>query len=287
MNLKCFVALIIWGILVTAPDVAVAENSKPVSAANIEEAFDEIALLLKVHQAFDENGPISLRRIGRDHDGGYVVPELAMQHANAVMGYGISDDISFEESAATIYHKPSFGFDGTCPPVRIQNKLCQFIPQNIIGDQLLKNYIGSIHSASFDQQIMNLGLTDQKLFVKMDIEGNEYTTMPDILRHASCITGIVLEIHFWEDSHVVSALQLMKAIDQNFVLIHVHGNNASLRYFVTKHALGNIPRVLELSYINRKLVHSYALSSDQSHPTCLDMPNAPGIPDYAFTILKL
>jgi hypothetical protein len=45
-----------------------------------------------------------------------------------------------------------------------------------------------------------------------------------------------------------------------------------------------IPRVLELSYINRSLVQSYEISYDQMHPTSLDMPNDPGHPDSEFAI---
>ena len=62
----------------------------------------------------------------------------------------------------------------------------------------------------------------------MDIEGNEYGVIPDILQYSSFITGIVIEIHFCAKSQISQALALMKKLARNFVLIHVHGNNYDL-----------------------------------------------------------
>ena len=244
----------------------------------------EIAALLKVVKIYGENGPIPLRRIGRDFDGGYVVPETVIQKADAVFGYGISDDISFEEETASRFGKPSWGFDGTCPPVATHHPLCHFVPQCIVSEQAyLQN---PDKNGTFAQQIAQFGLESKKLFIKMDIEGNEYDTLPDILRHAKNVTGLVLEIHFTEDSEIPQALALLKNLSDHFHLVHVHGNNCCLEHFVTSNAKGAIPRVLELTYINKDLVSRYELSQDQSHPTPLDMPNASKIADLSFTILE-
>src|ERR1043165_9957504 len=66
-----------------------------------------IAELLKVYRAYDDNGPLQLRRIGKDYDGGYVVPDLAIQESDIVFGYGIFNDISLEDTITRIYGKPS------------------------------------------------------------------------------------------------------------------------------------------------------------------------------------
>jgi hypothetical protein len=42
---------------------------------------------------------------------------------------------------------------------------------------------------------------------------------------------------------------------------------------------------LELSYLNKDLAQSFAVSPDQTHPTIFDMPNAPNNPDVVFSIL--
>lgn len=240
-----------------------------------------IATLLKVYQTYDTHGPIQLRRIGHAHDGGYLIPELAMQEADIVIGYGVANDISFEDSATAIYEKPSYGFDCTCPLIYPMQKECHFIPSCIVSKESIKQFPSY---ASFDQHLDMVGAAGKKLFIKMDIEGNEYDTLPDILSYASKITGIVLEIHFMESKQIAQALHLLQMLDKNFLLVHVHGNNNCQDNFVTTNAKGSISRVLELSYINRGLVHSYEISKDQAHPTLLDMPNAPGLPDVEFTI---
>lgn len=250
------------------------------NASEQQMMLDRVTRLLTVYQAFDQHGPLSLCRMGRAHDGGYVVPSLAMTHASAVMGYGICDDISFEESASRIYEKPSYGFDGTCPKPKIHHRLCHFIPNNIVPSGMDQDA-----ATSFDHQIKKLQLRDSQLFIKMDIEGNEYSVMADILRHASQITGIVLEIHFMQEDQVPLALSLLEAIDRHFLLVHVHGNNYCLKSFTSTYAAGSIPCVLELSYVNRNLVQSYTVAADQSHPTPLDMPNNASVSDCTFTLI--
>lgn len=242
-----------------------------------------IASLLKVYQTYDDGGPIQLRRIGKNHDGGYVIPEQAILEADIVIGYGVGDDISFEDSATAIYGKPSFGFDCTCPPIAPTQKDCHFVPSCIVGK-------GSVHqlliSGTFDDHLASLGAADKKIFIKMDIEGNEYGTIPDILEHANQVTGIVLEIHFMEPGQIAQALHLMQSLDRDFLLVHVHANNYCIHCFATTNARGNIPRVLELSYINRSLVERYEVSQNQMHPTSLDQPNTWYFPDNEFTILE-
>ncbi len=243
----------------------------------------DIVRLLRVYRAYDAEGPIQLRRIGRDRDGGYVVPEIAIQKADAVMGYGISDDISFEESVAAIYEKPSWGFDGTCPPVETTHELCHFVPLCIVSNKQMSEG----RNASFDEQVEMLGIRGKKLFVKMDIEGNEYDTLPDLLQHTRDITGIVLEIHFPADNQIAEALNLLRTLDKDFLLVHVHGNNYCLDHFVTSNSTGRLPRVMELSYINKRLVEKYEISPDQSHPTKDDLPNNRDVSDMEFAILDL
>ncbi len=77
-----------------------------------ELALENLVDQLLVYDVYDfDNKKVKLNRHGRAGDGGYVVPELAFEKADVLLGYGIADDISFEESFATIYNKPSFGFD--------------------------------------------------------------------------------------------------------------------------------------------------------------------------------
>ncbi|MDP1614438.1 MAG: hypothetical protein Q8L68_01435 [Methylococcales bacterium] len=245
----------------------------------------EIANLLKKYQAYETNGPLRLRRIGKDHDGGYVVAELALEQADIIMGFGIYDDSSFEEQASMIYGKRSYGFDGSVLLQQPAHKLFHFSPLFLISHEETKKIQGRYsNAASFDDMIQIFHLEEKKLFIKMDIERSEYTTMPDVLRHASKITGITFELHFGDDEDIPLALDLLKQIQKDFFLIHVHGQNPCNRFSVSN-VKGEIPRFLELSYINKHLVKSAELAVNQRHPTPLDMPNNPKYPDIYFEIL--
>ncbi len=140
--------------------------------------------------------------------------------------------------------------------------------------------------STFEQHLEWTHALNKKLFIKMDIEGDEYTTLPDILEYTPEITGIVLEIHFMTSSEITKALSLIRLLNNDFLLVHVHGNNNCVDRFVTRNSIGYIPRVLELTYINKNLLTSYALKGTQDHPTLLDMSNVPGYPDAEFTILE-
>lgn len=247
--------------------------------SNSKKILMEIVSLLKVYKAFDSKGEIKLRRLGKDYDGGYVVPEIALEQADAIMGYGIGPDNSFEESASIIYGKPSYGFDGTVMFNRPSHPLFHFVPL-CIKSESQANY--SNEKTHFSEHLKMFDLQGKKVFIKMDIEEDEYTTMPDILKYSDYITGISFELHFPCDT-ILEALTLLKQFEKDFVLVHVHGHNRSDTFSVPN-ADGAVPKLLELSYINRKLLDRFELSSDQSHPTDLDMPCTEGYPEAHFTI---
>jgi hypothetical protein len=241
--------------------------------------------LLKVYSAYDQNGPLRLERMGRQYDGGYVVPVLALNTADVLLGYGIADDSSFEEQFCEIYQKPAYGFDCGVNQVASKNKLFTFVPECIASDKFLYgNQKSSAKISSFTSQINKLNLSDKKIFIKMDIEGAEYEAFDDILTHHAKITGIVLEIHFGDQKTTDQAIKLLHSLFENFVLLHVHGNNCG-SYFTTKNSIGSIPKVLELTYIHKSLVTNYHLSKNQSHPLEIDMPNNPNQKDCEFEVL--
>jgi hypothetical protein len=253
---------------------------------NVRSDFEEPALeplvnLLKIYNITDKNRPIKLIRLGKANDGGYVVPVVALQKATALLGYGISNDISFEEQFSNRYQKESYGFDCTITSINIKNKLCHFIPECIATHTHSK-----LNFSSFSQHLKTLRLNNTPVFVKMDIEGAEYDAFIDILKHTKNITGIVLELHFANSLNEYNqAIKLLSKLNQNFFLIHVHGNNCCGAKFKTKNSKGYIPKVLELTYINKSLANEAKLSINQSHPTKMDLPNCPGL-DWAFEILK-
>ena len=68
------------------------------------EGLDQLVDHFVVYRAEVGGQAIGLKRIGRDFDGGYVIPEIALQKCSAVLGYGVGGDLSFEEDAAQHFH---------------------------------------------------------------------------------------------------------------------------------------------------------------------------------------
>ncbi|MES2608472.1 MAG: FkbM family methyltransferase [Pseudomonadota bacterium] len=253
----------------------------------VQKILEDLVLKLKVYTVFDQSGPIQLVRHGRPGDGGYVVPRVAFEKADVLLGYGIADDISFEETFSTLYKKPSFGFDCGVESILINNKLCTFISECIANDSNV--YVQQKSSgkfSTFPDQLKKFGIENKKIFIKMDIEGAEYAAFEGMQNYFANITGIVLEIHFVHDDQVALANKLLEKLLKYFYLVHLHANICTLNTFKTKYSNGEVSRVLELTFINKNLVTNAALSENQSYPLPIDMENCPTYPLSKFEILK-
>ena len=125
----------------------------------------EIAALLKIYSVSDDNGPLKFIRLGKEYDGGYVVPEKALVEADVLMGYGISDDPSFENDFSIKYNKPSYGFDCGVPSAKAQSKLFTFKSECIANDSFVyNNQKSSMKVSSFSEQLNSLGINNKKVF---------------------------------------------------------------------------------------------------------------------------
>lgn len=249
---------------------------------------EELVGLLKVYSVSDENGDLKLIRHGKSYDGGYIVATKAFEESDVLLGYGINSDNSFEDQFSVVYNKPSYGFDCGIEHIDSKSKLFTLVRECIATDSFLYNKSTSNNQAtSFEQQLDKLNLKDKKLFIKMDIEGAEYNAFSDIIKNKNNITGIALEIHFYDLENTKRALHLLRQLDKDFVLLHVHGNNSAISSgFTTSKTIGVVPSVIELSYINKLLVKDFRISENQSHPLEIDERNAEHLPEAVFEILN-
>jgi len=235
---------------------------------------------LLTYDAKIRNRSLNFIRLGKDNDGGYVIPIELIEVTDVLMGYGISDDISFERDFTKRYNKTSYGFDCGIKNIETGDLNCHFLSECIgTSDYLYNNQVLSGKISSFSEQRQRLKLINKKILIKMDIEGAEYEVIDDILKYSKDITGIVIEIHHIKNSMFQEKiLNLLYSIDQNFILVHLHGNNGYCE------AVYNIPNTIELSYINKNLVDYYQISSNQKHPLPIDQPCIKYKPDCEFEI---
>ncbi len=242
---------------------------------------------LKIYSVSDKDGDINLIRHGKNNDGGYVVSEKAFLESDALMGYGICEDISFEDTFSLKYNKPSYGYDCGIRDIARQSKQCHFIDECIGNEKFLNPDMTSSHKvASFTKQIENAGLKNKKVFIKMDIEGAEYDAFDDILKHVQNITGLVVEFHFTKTEEMPKAIQLLQNINKDFYLVHLHSNNCvhKKRQFSVQNINGKLTKVLELTFIHKSLVTKAEPMKDQNFPKTIDQPNCPLKPDNQFEL---
>ncbi len=226
---------------------------------------------------------ISKVRCGRNSDGGYVVAEEIFRNSDLMMSYGIADDISFELDVIKKYDIKIHAFDGGVATENFEKNPLLSIHQECVGsDNFLysdQQTCGKI--SSYETQIKRLAAQDKKIFLKMDIEGAEYDALEAVPENLmQKIQGIVIELHKIEDKKFhKKILKLAKILNKFFVLYHVSGNNYAgiIRLFPDK----KIPKVLELSYVNKNLVKSSRVSK-QCYPSPLDFPNNPERPMLKF-----
>ena len=84
-------------------NISCNSNLKMIPSYIHQKDLNELPEMLKIYKAYDSNGLIKLRRIGPDFDGGYIIAEKAAKLSDALLGYGVFNDIRFEESFLDIY----------------------------------------------------------------------------------------------------------------------------------------------------------------------------------------
>lgn len=206
-----------------------------------------------------------LVRLGKTHDGGYLVNSLDIDKTQWMTVFGLGHDWSFEQD---FVDRQNCGLDVYDNSVRPE----------LLSEDLSTKYF-DFFSNDRKHHLVNVGrnvgfvspqqtLEDHKnIFLKCDIEGNEYHILDDLIRSSSNLSGLVIEFH---DLHMHNHYDLMA----NFIaksalkLVHVHVNN----YTYLKSPQQIYPSVLELSLTSS----SNIVWCDQIDlPHELDQPNNP------------
>ena len=101
-------------------------------------------------------------------------------------------------------------------------------------------------------------------FAKVDIEGNEYRVLGQIIEHQAKLSGLVIEFHNCD-----LMLEKIKLFIEKFDLdlVHIHVNNFGI---ITK---DGFPTVIELTFSPRKF-NSKREENESNFPVqSLDQPN--------------
>jgi len=195
-------------------------------------------------------------RLGKDYDGGYLVNKQDVLKSKKLLSLGVGDDVSFEKDFSAINDCNIVAYDGTINPN--QPFLFDFYKDN-------KTFINKNIGTGYNEVDFKSIIGDSDIFLKCDIEENEYGILNDIITHSKLFSGITMEFHnINAKDHFNTLLNFISKIDLK--LVHVHVNNSF--YFITDN--GCIPDVIELTFSSSD---NLVLDEAIKFPHPLDMPN--------------
>jgi hypothetical protein len=193
-------------------------------------------------------------RFGSKSDGGYIFAKTNLIDYK-IFGFGVNNDISCEVSLNEYFKGTVDLFDGSCdfnatlPPNFIYNKI-----------NINKNNINEILKC------------DKPIILKMDIEGYEYECLSNLNNKIlNNLHQIVVEFHLWDGIgySMDEFYKIILKIQETHKIFHIHGNNNDGIY------KDSIPKLLELSFINKKLCDLNDNDNGKYPILNLDFPNNP------------
>jgi len=239
-------------------------------------------------------------RVGKISDGGYVLEHGSLDDFEILYSYGVGWDVSFEKALHKRYKKPSRIFDptlfdvGNIPLFAKQRlrSLVKYIARVMVWAPFLM-FLKSSHQVtfyneglgvsqkykydSFPNHLKRYGDEGKKILLKIDIEGGEYEVLKDeeFLKTLDNVVQIAIEFH---DAHLRFAelKNVIESLNKKFTIVHFHGNN-----YAGVFELGGkqIPKVLELTFLNNSYLKSKQLDFSPMPVPDMDYPNHPGQPD--------
>lgn len=219
-----------------------------------------------------------LERIGKKNDGGYLINSESILKSNFLLSFGIFDDWSFEKSFMS-YNKNSkifcyddvisFNFIFVRSIKKIIIDILNFKFNNIFKNlNLIIDYMFISNKIKFFKKRITKGdipiiiKNFDKVFLKIDIEGSEYSILEDILEVQNKLTALIIEFHDVDKN---------RTIIENFInkieldLTHIHPNN-----YGSPDQNGD-PILIELSFERQPKI----LGGEIKFPNILDQKNNP------------
>ena len=223
-------------------------------------------MLPKIFKPYRSNKQ-NLIRIGPKSDGGYIIDKRVIKKTIAVISCGLNDDWEFEKHFIklnpnckliaydhTVNHKfwkERFKKDFISliflKKIRL-NKILDVFKYLSYRSFFSKKNIHHIKKVVLNQKnkneisIINILKKHEKLILKLDIEGDEYSILNQVKREHKKINLLIIEFH-----DISKNLGKIKNFihRSNYKLIHIHGNNYA--------GLDNHknPNVIECTFINK------------------------------------
>lgn len=215
-------------------------------------------------------------RLGVNYDGGYVIADIPNVSYDCYISAGVGDEESFSRDFIKKYNMNEyncFAIDGSI----------EKYPYHFTTDiSFIKKYIGT-DNTPHTTNLLSLVNKYNNIFLKIDIEGGEYSWLLMKENNLDKFGQIVIEFHGINDdgfgtSHI-DKIKCFSKLSKTHYLVHAHGNNNGKK-------TGNIPDIIELTYVNKKLVSPFGaignlpLNKTKFPIENIDYPNNMYVEDY-------
>ncbi len=235
----------------------------------------------------------NLIRLGTQGDGGYILSEKSINMSDALISLGIKDDWNFESEFLNINKNvsliavdlvtDSMFFLKCAISFFIRGKLNKsaiyfikifeyflFFRLNSRA-KYIKNGVSGVKSGfiSLSDVISKIEPSRNMIFLKIDIEGDEYSLIKDFIKNRNRLHTICIEFHNVVSENSVF-LNCIEALSEFYSVVHIHMNNNSLF-----NSEINLSDVIEVTLVNNNYYDLIAYSEPFIGPTVLDYPCNP------------
>lgn len=251
--------------------------------------------------------------MGRDADGGYVLPVAAVDAADGLLSLGLNDDWSFDRDFSRRHPgRPIVGYDPTIGRLKFLRRAVArtvALPLAVLVKprrrrrswhilshawRVCLDYGRFFGRAAYHRKLWIAGRTApgsvsladaladpvlagcRHLALKVDIEGAEYAAFASLPDAALASVGfIAIEFHAL-DRHLPEVEALARRLARDFAVAHVHANNHGP-------LLDGRPTVIELVWARRSLLPAPrpGTTAPELPLAGLDQSNRPGGEDIA------
>lgn len=216
-----------------------------------------------------------LIRLGRNFDGGYLVCADTLKKCKNLISLGVGDDTSFERDFDKIKHtKYIFLYDYTVSNYLFIKIILKYLRRSLLFRSNFSNLIYSIKNFAkflrfiskenvnlFKEKVVSkidnkndvnfykiFSRLDQKKnnLLKIDIEGNEYEIIDQILKFEKNIEMLIIEFH-WINKNKNSFKDSIKKLTSKFKIVHLHPNN-----YIQSKTNDYFFDVVEISFIHKR-----------------------------------
>jgi hypothetical protein len=253
-----------------------------------------------------------LVRLGRDHDGGYVVSKRQIEKTDILLSFGINDDWSFEADFERQKPVEIYAYDYSvskkCKQTEIRDDFGFMLGSFFVlrrsrvkeywrkisetkrnlkrlysyfnekgSRRFIPKYLGDSdvdEYISFDKIFNELSdVKNLSVFIKMDIEGAEYKALPQLSPYFDKINGMAIEFH--DLNHGKTFEEITAPLLNNYYIAHTHANNAG------GHIINSpLPMLLEITFIHKSMLPGNMRLSTSKYPMKgLDYPNIETLDD--------